>query len=67
MSTPDIFGLSNFFKLTINLPVKVDIFDGILIREKLLKIQGKRPRLCRNFEITRAIYLRLNIEKSEQF
>ena len=25
-------------------------------RENLLKIRGLRPRICKNFEITRAIY-----------
>ena len=32
---------------------------------KILEIQGWRPRICKNFEITRTIYS--NSERSEQF
>ena len=34
-------------------------------REKLLKFRGWRPKICKNFEITRKIYS--NSERSEQF
>ena len=37
----------------------------VLVIEKIFEIRGWRPRICKNFEITRAIYS--NSERSEQF